>query len=267
MIKVGAEAGCPPLNFTWIKVCGSGNPMPRKGIAITYHENDNNYIVRDSVVLDKNFMEMAPGEKKSVIGAHHEKQALFLHLLPIHKSNSASLSLATRESAKNMPGFLNNYYLDPVAFKPPKIQYDENLLYPRFKGEASKGGLLNTTQAQELIIEFGCLGIQGKTQVIITIEITMHKPIILYMDKECSKETLIDKIEEIVVKEEESFGILKFIGYVILIGGIIFTVITAVNLNSGKKLVDSVPIGGQLLAKILCLVFFNIFSTKKGFNK
>ncbi len=74
-----------------------------------------------------------------------------------------------------------------MTLHPPYISYDDSVVYPVLKDEAAMGGPLNSTTPQKLIIDFNCLGVQVKTTMILHIEIPLHSPVKLYIDKECSK--------------------------------------------------------------------------------
>jgi len=142
------------------------------------------------------------------------------------------------------------YFIDPITFKPPFISYDENIVYPVIKDEAAKGGSLNITTSKKLTVDFNCLGIEAKTMLILNIDIPFSAPIQIYLEKECSKETLIDKIEESIVSEEENYGILKFMAMFILLCAILFTLVTCYNMSQGKNLTSSVPFGGMVFGRL-----------------
>ena len=61
------------------------------------------------------------------------------------------------------------------------------MVYPSLKGEAAKGGVLNTTRPQQISIDFNCLGIEAKTSFVLIINIPLFEPVTLYFDKECGK--------------------------------------------------------------------------------
>lgn len=67
------------------------------------------------------------------------------------------------------------------------LKYDEAILYPSLQEDAAKGGSLNTTAARKIKIDFNCLGIEVITSLVLTIDIPLHLPVVLYIDKECSK--------------------------------------------------------------------------------
>lgn len=77
---------------------------PRKGFAITNADN-NRFIVRDGMVVDKDFAEFGAGDKEPV-GRHHAHLALNLHLLPIPKNAPASsMSIETAQQVVKEPNF------------------------------------------------------------------------------------------------------------------------------------------------------------------
>jgi hypothetical protein len=87
--------------------------VARRGFAITHLEHDNNFVARDGIVIDKNYMELSPGEQKAVVGKHNAYHTLYLHLLPIHKTDQqANVSLSSSHTIHNIPN-----YQDIVKYK------------------------------------------------------------------------------------------------------------------------------------------------------
>eukprot|EP00826_Nyctotherus_ovalis_P037374 TRINITY_DN3402_c0_g5_i6.p1 TRINITY_DN3402_c0_g5~~TRINITY_DN3402_c0_g5_i6.p1 ORF type:complete len:119 (+),score=25.50 TRINITY_DN3402_c0_g5_i6:289-645(+) len=84
--------------------------------------------------------------------------------------------------------------------------------------------------------------------MVLYIEIPFHQTVKLVIAKQCSKEGLVDRLAEKIVAEEEQFGILKLLGMCLLILLILYVGITCYNLYKGKKLSQSVPCGGGLIA-------------------
>lgn len=79
---------------------------PRKGFAITHLEQDNNFIVRNGIVVDKNYMELSPGEQKVAVGKHHAYLQLFLHLLPIHKTDqNVNVTISSSHTIRNIANY------------------------------------------------------------------------------------------------------------------------------------------------------------------
>lgn len=75
-------------------------------MAITLQEHDNDFVVRDGIVIDKNYMDPVSDEKKVAIGAHHPKLTFYYHLLPIHKTvQNHNVTPATRDSIINSPTY------------------------------------------------------------------------------------------------------------------------------------------------------------------
>lgn len=57
-------------------------------------------------------------------------------------------------------------------------------------------------------------------------------------------ETLIDKIEEAIVEEEQNYGLLKVLGIVLLFVFLSWFLVVLCNLMSGKRWEDSIPFCG-----------------------
>jgi hypothetical protein len=60
-------------------------------------------------------------------------------------------------------------------------------VYPSVKGSSAAGGYLDVHNTKELIFEFNCLGIEQKTNITLQINLLLHTPIKLFIEKECSK--------------------------------------------------------------------------------
>jgi hypothetical protein len=85
---------------------------PRKGLAITLLEHDTNFVVRDGIVIDKNFM--SSEEQRIPIGKHHAKLTLYYHLLPIHKTEqNKNVTPATKGEILNT----KNYTDDVIKYQ------------------------------------------------------------------------------------------------------------------------------------------------------
>jgi len=141
---------------------------------------------------------------------------------------------------------------------PPSIRYEDNIVYPSLRGEAAKGGVISVESAKELIINFNCLGVAKKTTLMLTFEIPKHLDITLYIDKECGKDSLIDKIGEEIVKEEENLGILKFLGFIFCIVIVAIATKTLYNVARGDNFLDALPIGKSLLSRALFKVPYTL---------
>ena len=71
-------------------------------------------------------------------------------------------------------------------------------------------------------------------------------------------ETLLDRIEESIVDEEEQYGIIKLIFMVLFILIILYGILTFYNVCKGKSLVEAVPCGKSCIEQVFgsCLVVF-----------
>ncbi len=119
------------------------------------------------------------------------------------------------------------------------------------KDEAALGGNLNIATPKKLTIEFNCLGIAVLNAMVLHIEVPFHEPIKLFINKECSHETFLDRLEEKIVDEEEEYGVLKFLGMCLFLCGILYLAVTCYNLYQGKPLIQSVPFGSTLILKVI----------------
>lgn len=99
---------------------------------------------------------------------------------------------------------------------------------------------------KKFTVEFNCLGLETRTRLLVHIDIPLRSPVVLAIDKECSKETLIDRLAETIVSNEKTFGAFKVAALVSVIGGIVYMVVTCNNLCKGKSLRQSIPCGGCL---------------------
>lgn len=61
------------------------------------------------------------------------------------------------------------------------------MVYPTVKGTAASGGWLDVFTQRELELEFNCLGIEGKTNITLQINIILNTPVKLFIEKECSR--------------------------------------------------------------------------------
>lgn len=84
---------------------------PRRGFAITNGEDGNKFIVRDGIVIDKDFMENSP-DTREAIGKHNAHLSLVLHLLPIPKNAAKTpMSLDDAKKAAKEPDFTSSVSL------------------------------------------------------------------------------------------------------------------------------------------------------------
>ena len=67
------------------------------------------------------------------------------------------------------------------------MTYDDAVVYPTVKGSAASGGRVGIHIYKEVVLEFNCLGVEQSTNLTLQINIPLHLPIILYIDKECSR--------------------------------------------------------------------------------
>jgi len=62
--------------------------------------------VRDGIVVDKNYMELSPGEEKIAVGKHHAHLTLYFHLLPIHKTDeNANITISSSHTIQNIENY------------------------------------------------------------------------------------------------------------------------------------------------------------------
>lgn len=135
-----------------------------------------------------------------------------------------------------------------MYIKAPYIYYDKNILYPVLKDEGARTGSITIDTPKKLTIDFNCLGVEVRSSLVLFIEIPYYKTVKVIIEKECSKEGLLDRLAEKVVAEEERFGILKILGMCLAVLFIFYLGITCYNLSKGKKLAQAVPCGGRLFA-------------------
>ena len=82
---------------------------PRKGLTITNLLHDTEFIVRDGRVIDKNYMEIGPGEQRVSVGKHHAHWTVYLHLLPIYKKNiNANVTPSSSGDIRSQPDYALN---------------------------------------------------------------------------------------------------------------------------------------------------------------
>lgn len=68
--------------------------------------DDDKFIVRDGIVIDKNFLEYNYDKNKAAVSKHIAHLTLNLHLLPILKNGpSSAMSLKDSEKTLNNPNF------------------------------------------------------------------------------------------------------------------------------------------------------------------
>ena len=129
------------------------------------------------------------------------------------------------------------------------------MVYPVLVDEGSISGELTVTTPKKLTIEFNCLGIETKTEMVLTIDVPLFLPIKLYIEKECSLKTQPSKE---ILSQEAEYG---FIGLVI--SGlfclcILYLALTCYNLCNGKVLSQAVPCGES---------FFSYFAESNANNE
>jgi hypothetical protein len=78
-------------------------------------------------------------------------------------------------------------------------------------------------------------------------DIPLRSSIILAIDKECSKETVVDRLTEKLVSNEKAYGAFKFGIIILTICGIAYAVLTCNNLCKGKSLRQAIPCGEYIL--------------------
>ena len=71
----------------------------------------------------------------------------------------------------------------------------------------------------------------------------------------------MDKIGEKIVEEEETFGILKFLGWALFLFVIVYGAVTLFNVAKGKNLTEAVPCGGSWIANMLA--FCNVLALNR----
>jgi hypothetical protein len=105
------------------------------------------------------------------------------------------------------------------------------------------------------------LGIEVKNTLILHIKIPLHSTVDLYIDKECSKETLIDRIQEVIIEEEEEYGLFKFFGICLFFTVVIYGGITCYNMKKGLPFIQAVPCGSDCITKVCgsCVVKISTF--------
>ena len=95
---------------------------------------------------------------------------------------------------------------------------------------------------QSLNIKFNCLGVKTMTYFTVTILVTGASPIVIYMGKDCSAETVIDKIDEVFYKEEENIGVFGFLKWLLLFSVMLSVFYFALKMLIGSSVADSMPI-------------------------
>lgn len=73
-------------------------------------------------------------------------------------------------------------------------------------------------------------------------------------------ETIIDRIQETIVEEEEEYGLFKFFGIILFFAVVIYGGITCYNMKKGLPLLQAVPCGSGCIAKVCgsCVVIDNL---------
>lgn len=116
-------------------------------------------------------------------------------------------------------------------------------MYPVIKEEAAVGGGISFGMPKKLTVEFNCLGIEIKTRLQLHIDIPLKSPVVLTIEKECSKETLVDRLAEKIVSNEKAYTAVKVGLVVFAVLAVAYTVFTCRNLCKGKPLSQSIPCG------------------------
>eukprot|EP00826_Nyctotherus_ovalis_P038308 TRINITY_DN3582_c0_g1_i9.p1 TRINITY_DN3582_c0_g1~~TRINITY_DN3582_c0_g1_i9.p1 ORF type:complete len:145 (+),score=29.96 TRINITY_DN3582_c0_g1_i9:1138-1572(+) len=75
------------------------------------------------------------------------------------------------------------------------------------------------------------------------IDIPLKSPVVMSIEKECSKETLVDRLAEKIVSNEKAYTAIKFGLIIFAVLGVAYAVFTCNNLCKGKTLSQSIPCG------------------------
>jgi hypothetical protein len=70
--------------------------VPRKGLTISTSEDFSDYIVRDGIVIDKDYMNLLPKEHKEAVSTSKDQLVLYMTLLKVPKDPT---TVITRDSA------------------------------------------------------------------------------------------------------------------------------------------------------------------------
>ncbi len=139
--------------------------------------------------------------------------------------------------------------IEPQQYNPPFLIYDEELVYPTVKGSAARGGYLDVHNQKEIVIEFNCLGVEGTTTVTLQINLLLHRPLRISVEKRCPKSSFVEQLETALAVEEEEFGFLRIFLMILLFVVLCFVIITICGLLSGRSIQDSLP----------CACCYNLF--------
>eukprot|EP00826_Nyctotherus_ovalis_P029117 TRINITY_DN2296_c0_g1_i16.p1 TRINITY_DN2296_c0_g1~~TRINITY_DN2296_c0_g1_i16.p1 ORF type:complete len:169 (+),score=33.04 TRINITY_DN2296_c0_g1_i16:926-1432(+) len=137
--------------------------------------------------------------------------------------------------------------MEPAYIKAPYIAYDETVIYPVVKDEGARTGHLDVDRVKKLVIDFNCLGTEIRTKTILTVEVPLHSPIRLYIEKECKKEDFVDMLTGKMGPQGTGSEIFNIVFVCLFSFIVIFMVVTLCNLCSGKELSKSVPCGGNFI--------------------
>jgi len=97
--------GCTELKFSWTKACNTDSPIAKRGFAVTHLKDDNRFIVKDGMVIEKNYMQLVTKDKKS-IGEYHSQIKMYLHLLPVNKKYpNNDITLSTSKAIQKLPNY------------------------------------------------------------------------------------------------------------------------------------------------------------------
>ena len=115
------------------------------------------------------------------------------------------------------------------------------------KGNGSRGETLFVGDIRKIIVEFNCLGIETTTTLSLHIDNSMFSPIIINIRKECSKNSIVDKLADKIMNSDAAYGTLQIIILVIFLLGLLYMIITCFNLCKGKPLTQAVPCGSSII--------------------
>ncbi len=131
------------------------------------------------------------------------------------------------------------------------MTYDEGLVYPSIGGSAAAGGSLDVHKAKDLYLTFNCLGVEGTTTLAVWIDVPLHRPLVIYIEKECSEETGVQKVAESLWLGEERYSAMTVAFFLVLLLLVCTCVVTGCNLAIGRSLEDSIPCCGKFVAKMI----------------
>lgn len=137
--------------------------------------------------------------------------------------------------------------MEPAYIKAPYIAYDETVIYPVVKDEGARTGYLDVDKVKKLVVDFNCLGTEIRTKTILTIEVPLHVPIRLYIEKECKKEDFVDLLTGKMGPQGTGSEMFNAVFVCLFFFIVVFMLVTLCNLCSGKELSKSVPCGGGFI--------------------